>query len=125
MLAVWRDSGGPLNQRTTGDVKRGSETARRPYPRRAAERGGRRRSGPVVVSIALHVLVGAALVRVLLIPYPLIFGPKEQPVEPERISFLALPEASPTPSSGKSGGNARPVTPGARPAPPIVAPTEV
>jgi len=51
-----------------------------------------------VVSIALHVLVGAALLRVLLIPYPFtsIFGPNEQPVEPERperrlaaVGFLA------------------------------------
>jgi len=126
-MTVWKHSGGPLSQQTTDDVKRGSEAARRPYPRRAAERDRRRRSGPVVVSIALHVLVGAALLRVLLIPIPFtsIFGPKEQPVEPERISFLALPQASPTTSPGKSGGNARPVTPGARPAPPIVAPTEV
>ena len=79
------------------------------------------------MSIGLHVLVGAALLRVLLIPYPFtsLFETKEQPIEPERISFLALPRASTTTSPGKSGGNGRPITPRAKPTPPLVAPTEV
>jgi hypothetical protein len=66
---------------------------------------------------------------VLLIPYPFtsLFTSKEQPVEPERISFLALPQENPTatPTPGKSGGNGRPVNPNAKPAAPLVAPTEV
>jgi hypothetical protein len=63
----------------------------------------------------------------LLIPYPFtsLFGPKEQPVEPERISFLALPQSSTTASPGKSGGNGRPETTRKTTAPRLVAPTEV
>jgi hypothetical protein len=100
---------------------------KRPYPKRSEAQGKRRLSGPAALSIGLHVLVGAALLRVLLIPYPFtsLFETKEQPVEPERISFLALPQASTTTSPGKSGGNGRPITPRAKPAPPLVAPTEV
>lgn len=84
---------------------------------------------PVAVSLILHVVVGAALIRVLMIPYPFqsLFGTKEdQAVEPERISFLALPQTETGGPPGKSGGNGRPETP--RPAvtaPPLVAPTEV
>lgn len=65
--------------------------------------------------------------RVLLVPYPFtsLFATKEQPVEPERISFLALPQTSATNSPGKSGGNGRPITPRkAAPTPPLVAPAE-
>lgn len=68
------------------------------------------------------------MLRLLLIPYPFtsLFNNKEQTVEPERISFLALPQTSATPSPGKSGGNGRPITPNRpAPAPPLVAPTEV
>ena len=63
----------------------------------------------------------------MLIPYPFtsLFPTREQPVEPERISFLALPQASATTTPGKSGGNGRPETPNRKPAPPLVAPTEV
>ncbi|HUQ83059.1 MAG TPA: hypothetical protein VM076_18045 [Gemmatimonadaceae bacterium] len=79
-----------------------------------------------MLSIVLHVVIGAALLRVLLIPYPFtLFASKEQAVEPERISFLALPQESVTPSLGKSGGNGRPETPNAKPVPPLVAPTAV
>jgi hypothetical protein len=100
---------------------------RRPYPKRAEPQGRRRLSGPAIVSIVLHILVGGALLRVLLVPYPFtsLFPAKEQPVEPERISFLALPQASTTNTPGKSGGNGRPETPDKKPAPPLVAPKEV
>ena len=116
---------GPLNQETT-DARAG-RGSKRPYPKRNEAQGKRRLSGPAAVSIALHVLVGAALLRVLLIPYPFtsLFTTKEQPIEPERISFLALPQSSTTTSPGKSGGNGRPINPRAKPAPPLVAPTEV
>src|SRR3982751_1034341 len=118
--------GGTLSQETT-DVRPGTGGKRRPYPPRAAEKGQRRLSGPVVVSIAVHVVVGAALLRILLVPYPFtsLFATKSQPVEPERISFLALPRESPLPTPGKSGGNGRPVNTKATPAPPLVAPTSV
>jgi len=62
-----------------------------------------------------------------MIPYPFksLFSTKEQPIEPERISFLALPRSGTADSPGKSGGNGRPETPPRVEAPPIVAPTEV
>jgi len=124
-MAVWaRTLGETLNQ-STPDAKSGQEATRRPYPKREEERGKRRLSGPAIASIVLHVVIGAGLLRVLLIPYPFLFSSKEQTVEPERISFLALPQQSTTTSPGKSGGNGRPLTPNAKPAPPLVAPTAV
>lgn len=62
-----------------------------------------------------------------MIPYPFtsLFAKKAQSVEPERISFLALPQESPVTSPGKSGGNGRPINTKAKPAPPLVAPTAV
>ena len=120
------DPGGTLSEETTGaTVGRG---VRRPYPKRAEAQGRRRLSGPAIISIVLHVVVGIALLRILLVPYPFpsLFSSKEKPVEPERISFLALPQASTTNTPGKSGGNGRPESPTKREAPrPIVAPTEV
>lgn len=121
------ETGGTLIE-PTSDAKAGQGARRRPYPKRTDERARRRLSGPAIVSIVLHVIVGAALLQVLLMPYPFhsLFATKEQPVEPERISFLALPKAGPTTTPGKSGGNGRPETPRRnRPAPPLVAPTEV
>ena len=123
-----RRSGGRLNQHTT-DANQGQDAPRRPYPKRADERGKRRLSGPAVVSIILHVVVGAALLRVLLIPHALnsLFAKKDLAVEPERISFLALPQTAEPPSPGRSGGNNRPITTPrtTAPAAPLVAPTEV
>jgi hypothetical protein len=118
--------GGTLSQQTT-DARSETGVKRRPYPTRAAEKGKRRLSGPAIVSIAIHVVVGAALLRILLIPYPFtsLFATKSQSVEPERISFLALPQESPVTTPGKSGGNGRPITTRATPAPPLVAPTTV
>jgi len=120
------DPGGMLSEETTGATAR--RGGRRPYPKRAETQGRRRLSGPVVISIILHVVVGIALLRILLVPYPFtsLFASKEKPVEPERISFLALPQASTTSSPGKSGGNGRTETPTKRETPrPLVAPTEV
>jgi hypothetical protein len=84
-----------------------------------------RPSGSLLVSIALHIVLGAGLVWVLGIPYEFhnwLFPtpPKEKPAE--QISYVALP------SSGNAAGNA---TRGGRPAatplraPPIVAPRTV
>ena len=122
---VNREREGTLSQDTT-DAKAG-RGVKRPYPRRGEAERKRRPSGPAILSIALHIIGGAALLRILLIPYPFtsLFGPKEQPVEPERISFLALPQSSTTTSPGKSGGNGRPETARKTTAPPLVAPSEV
>jgi hypothetical protein len=62
-----------------------------------------------------------------MIPYPFlsIFEEREEAIEPERISFLALPQAESAPGPGRSGGNGRPETNTPRTvAPPIVAPPE-
>src|SRR5215212_2166147 len=115
-----------LSQQTT-DAKRETGAKRRPYPKRADDRARRRLSGPVLASIIVHVVAGAALLRVLLIPYPFtsLFGKKEQTVVPERISFLALPQESATQSPGKSGSNGRPENARETAAPPLVAPAAV
>ena len=120
------DPGGTLSEETTGATE--GRGVRRPYPKRAEIQGRRRLSGPVVISIVFHVVAGIALLRVLLVPYPFtsLFSSKEKPVEPERISFLALPQASTTNSPGKSGGNGRTDTQAKPETPrPLVAPTEV
>ena len=101
---------------------------RRPYPKRGSEGQKRRRpAGTVAISIALHVVIGAALLRVLMMPYPFLslFGEKEVPIQPERISFLALPQTDAAPTPGRSGGNARPETTIRTNTPPIAAPTQV
>ena len=120
--------GDTLNQPTTEGPTSG-RGIRRPYPKRESEARSRRRpAGTVALSIALHVVIGAALLRVLMVPYPFLslFGEKEAPIQPERISFLALPQTAETPSPGRSGGNNVPETTTKRaPAPPLVAPQGV
>src|SRR3954467_15145808 len=73
------DPGGTLSEETTGaTVGRG---VRRPYPKRAEAQGRRRLSGPAIISIVLHVVVGVALLRIMLVPYPFtsLFSSKEKP----------------------------------------------
>jgi len=120
------DPGGTLSEETTGATV-GRTVRRPPYPKRAEAQGRRRLSGPAMISIVLHVVVGIGLLRILLVPYPFtsLFSSKEKPVEPERISFLALPQASTANTPGKSGGNGRPETTKREAPRPIVAPTEV
>ena len=73
-------------------------------------------------------MIGAALVRIVMIPAPLrdLFS-GEKPVV-ERIGFVALPKSE-QPTPGRSGGNDRPETPDRPPpavAPPaLVAPLEI
>jgi len=88
----------------------------------------RRPPTSLALSIALHVVVGAVLVRVLTIPLPLddLFD-RDRGSEPkvERISFIALPKAGPVPTPGKSGGDGRPPSERSAPPPPLRAPTAV
>ena len=87
----------------------------------------RRPAPPFLASVALHIVLGAALLRVLLIPVPLksLFEREAAPV-PERIGFIALPRQG-APDPGRSGGDDRPLVPKARrTAPPaFVAPVGV
>jgi len=86
-----------------------------------------RRSGtPVVVSLALHALIGAGLLRVLLVPSSLIWELPQSPrPKPETISYVSMAERGQQPSPGRDGGDDRPVTRGRRPAAALVAPTVV
>lgn len=63
-----------------------------------------------------------------MIPYPFlsIFKENDERIDPERISFLALPQSESAPTPGRSGGNGRPQTSStANVAPQIVAPSGV
>jgi hypothetical protein len=85
----------------------------------------RRIDGPLLVSIALHIVVGAALVLVLSFPNPirqwLIMEHGEQPTV-EHITYVATPSAGS--ATARSGGDNVPVR-GKRRARPLVAPTTV
>jgi hypothetical protein len=66
-----------------------------------------------VVSVVVHAIVIAALVRFLISPaaFTLIFGrPKSAEVPAERIGFLQLPRSKGPPVAGKSGGDNRPIS---------------
>jgi len=88
----------------------------------------RRRPGPsLVVSIVLHVAIGAGLLDLLLAPRPhstWLTHLRGAPPTVERIGFLALPAPGAKNEAGKSGGNGRPVT-HTKPAPTVVAPQVV
>jgi hypothetical protein len=83
--------------------------------------------GSVAVSIALHVAFGAFLLWVFSIPYPLreILERTRPRVEPERISFISIPNRGVT-TPGRTGGDGLPERPNAppRPAQPLTAPAE-
>jgi hypothetical protein len=85
----------------------------------------RRPATPVLVSIALHVVLGAGLLHVLLVPGSVRWTLTHAlPPKPERVDLVMLPqrgEASP----GRDGGDDRPPTKAPRPATPLVAPTVV
>lgn len=86
------------------------------------------RSGtPVVVSVALHVLLGAGLLRVLLVPGTLHWElPRAPRPQPEKVAYVAMPERGAQPTPGRDGGDDRPVTKQPpRPAPVLVAPATV
>jgi hypothetical protein len=84
------------------------------------------RSRAVGVSIALHIVLGAALVRILLIPLPFTRWFQHNHIASipvERISFLALPMTGGETKPGRSGGDGRPVA--KTPVRPLVAPSAV
>ena len=87
----------------------------------------RRISGSLLISIAVHIVFGAALLWVLSIPAPFNQWLKQYrgaPIPVERIGFLQLPNRG-TNVPGRSGGNGRPVTRHRGPAAPLTAPTTV
>ena len=77
----------------------------------------------LAVSIALHVVLGAALIRVLLMPYALggwLRLSKASKPQVEHLQYVALPPAPPPPPA-----SARPVPPPAHVTPPPSGPTTV
>lgn len=86
----------------------------------------RKPSASLLISIALHIVLGAGLVWVLAIPVPFSAWLRNHHVESapvQRIGFIAIPNHG-TNTPGRSGGNGKPVTK-ERPAPPLVAPTTI
>jgi hypothetical protein len=82
----------------------------------------RRPSGAFVLSVALHIVLGAALVWLLAMPLPFHQWFVRQPEQPiEHLSFIQVPNRGPS-TPGRSGGDNTPETPKRRPRP-IVAPT--
>lgn len=67
--------------------------------------------GSLFVSLALHAVIGAALLKVLLMPYPFyqLAEKGKDAVRPERIGFLRLPSASAAAvvTAGREGGDGR------------------
>lgn len=67
--------------------------------------------GSFFVSLALHAVIGTALIKLLLMPYPFykLAEKGKDTIRPERIGFLRLPEATPgaVASAGRSGGDGR------------------
>lgn len=87
----------------------------------------RRVEPSVLVSVAIHVVVGALLVNLLTFGSPLgDFFRREKPASlpVERISFLSLPRGSGPSAPGRSGGDGRPER-APEPLPPLVAPVSV
>ena len=81
------------------------------------------------VSVILHVVIGAALLRVLTIPNALnsLFSSWGQPAPVERIGFLALPRSAAPSEAPRAGGDNRPDRgrPVVEPTPVITAPTTI
>lgn len=91
------------------------------------ERRTRRPGVPLAVSVALHVLIGAGILVLLIMPRPRSHWLKQMhgaapPVE--RIGFLQLPQSGKEVNPGKSGGNGQPISK-ARPPKTLVAPSAV
>ena len=83
--------------------------------------------GSVAVSIALHVAIGAFLLWVISIPYPIreMLERTRPRVAPEQISYISIPNRGET-NPGREGGDGIPERPNSPPARtrPLVAPSE-
>ena len=87
-----------------------------------------RSASAFIVSIILHVVIGGALLRVVMMPnaFALLLGERWLPAPVERIGFIALPRLKDQPrEAARAGGDNRPDRGNlsAKPAPALVAPT--
>ncbi|MHB1312094.1 MAG: hypothetical protein ACYC3L_08755 [Gemmatimonadaceae bacterium] len=87
-----------------------------------------RSASAFVVSIILHVVIGGALLRVVMMPnaFALLLGERWLPVKVEKVGFLALPRLPEQPHEApRAGGDNRPDLgkASAKPLPALVAPS--
>lgn len=87
-----------------------------------------RSTGPLAISIAVHLLLGIVLINLLYDPYQIgRFLEREGTVAPlppiERIGFISVPDREEAPTFGRSGGDGEPLA--EAPPPPLVAPAAV
>lgn len=83
-------------------------------------------SPAVLVSLAVHVVVGTVIVQSLLVPTrftSLFTRERRAPVPVERIGFVSIPRGAGPAVAGRRGGDGSPVT--AVPAPALVAPSVI
>jgi hypothetical protein len=74
--------------------------------------GSRRRlSKSFLVSVGVHLVVAAALMRMLIVNMELSSNPKRQAAPSERVGFVRISGGVKTPVPGKSGGDGKPLTP--------------
>jgi hypothetical protein len=95
-----------------------------PKPARPTRRSG----GALAFSIVLHVVIGAGILELLLMPHPHAnwLTKTHQAAPPvERIGFLALPKTGTEVNPGKNGGNGRAISKQSKPASPLVAPSSI
>jgi len=90
----------------------------------------RRPSGALLISIAVHIVLGAALLWVLSIPAPFKqwYQRYRAEIPEEHITYVVAQPPRPTataPTPGRSGGNGRPMTRPEPPPPPLTAPTHI
>src|ERR1019366_10635438 len=81
---------------------------------------GRRGPGGLALSLAIHVVLLALFVRIIIVPYDLLTpkGTKAPPLVVERIGFLALPRSAESQRERpRSGGDNRPASALPTPAP--------
>ena len=83
-------------------------------------------SPAVLVSLAMHVVVGTVIVQSLLVPTrftSLFTRERRAPVPVERIGFVSIPRGTGPAVAGRRGGDGSPVT--AVPAPALIAPSVI
>ena len=74
----------------------------------APEKPRRKVSASFLVSLAVHVVVVIAFMRMLILNADFSSGPKRQSVPQERVGFVRLSNPNEKPTPGKSGGDGRP-----------------
>jgi hypothetical protein len=74
----------------------------------APEKPRRKVSASFLVSLAVHVVVVIAFMRMLILNGDFSSGPKRQSVPQERVGFVRLSNPNEKPTPGKSGGDGRP-----------------